>query len=124
MKLLIRISSEDEVDGMPLVDHQTRRVVRPTPAVPIPPRAAPPAAARSVAANASTSTSMDVPQGPVMDKVVVKKSALLSMKRQMAALIHGELPAGETGARDTPVSLSRFLTKVPYQGSLSSSHHQ
>ena len=88
-KAAIGISSEDEVDGMPLVDHQARRVVRPTPAVPILPRAAPAAAARS-AATASTSMSMDVPQGPVPDEVVVKKSALLSMKRQMAALIHGE----------------------------------
>ena len=52
--------------------------------------------------------SMDVPQGPVPDEVIVKKSALLSMKRQMAALIHGEeLPAGEAGSRGT--------SEVPYQ---------
>ena len=80
----IGISSEDEVDGMPLVDHQVRRAVRPTPAVPVPPRAAPPAAAGS-AATVSTGMSMDVPQGPVLDEVVVKKLALVRMKRQVTA---------------------------------------
>ena len=104
----IGISSKDEVDGMPLVDHQARRAVRPTPAVPIPPSTAPSAAARSAAATVSTGTSMDVPQGPAPDEVIVKKSALLSMKRQMAALIHGEeLPAGEAGVRGT--------SEVPHQ---------
>ena len=63
---------------MPLVDHQARRAVRPTPAVLVPPRAAPPAAARS-AATVSTGMSMDAPQGPVLDEVVVKKSALVRM---------------------------------------------
>ena len=102
------IGISSEVDGMPLVDHQARRAVRPTPAVPIPPSAAPPAAAGSAAATASTSTSMDVPQGPAPDEVIVKKSALLSMKGQMATLIHGEeLPAGEAGVRGT--------SEVPYQ---------
>ena len=106
----IGISSEDEVDGMPLVDHQVRRAVRPTPAVPAPPRAAPPAAAGSAAtvstaATASTGTSTDV---PAPDEVIIKKSALFIMKRQVAALIQGEeLSAGGADARDTP--------EVPYQ---------
>ena len=82
----VGISSKDEADGMPLVDHQARRAVRPTPAVPVPPRAAPPAAAGS-AATASTGTSTEAPQGPVPDEVVVKKSSLLTMKRQVATLI-------------------------------------
>ena len=36
----VGISSKDEADGMPLVDHQVRRAVRPTPAAPTPPAAA------------------------------------------------------------------------------------
>ena len=106
----IGISSEDKADGMPLVDHQVRRAVRPTPAVPAPPRAALPAAAGSAAtvftaATASTSTSTDV---PAPDEVIVEKSALFIMKRQVAALIWGEeLSAGGADARDTP--------EVPYQ---------
>ena len=84
----IGISSEAEVDGMPVVDHQVRRVVRPTPSVPVPLRAAPPAAARSLA-TVSTCMSMDVPQGPALDEVVVKKSALVRMKRQVTVLICG-----------------------------------
>ena len=101
---------QDTEDGMPLVDHQARRAVRPTPAVPTPPSAAPAAAAgstatASAAATASTGTSTDV---PALDEVIIKKSALLSMKRQVAALIHGEvLSAGGEGARNTP--------EVPYQ---------
>ena len=112
-KATIGISSEDEADGMPLVDHQVRRAVRPMPAVPAPPRAAPLAAAGSAAdvstaATTNTDASTNVPQGPVLDEVVVKKSALLTMKRQVAALIQGEeLPAGGVDARDTP--------EVPYQ---------
>ena len=100
----VGISSEDEADGMPLVDHQVRRAVRPTPAAPTPPAAAVESAATmSTAATASTSTSTDTP-----DEVVVKKSALLTMKRQVAALIRREeLPAGVAGARGTP--------EVPYQ---------
>ena len=88
-KAAIGISSEDKADGMPLVDHQARRAVRPTSAVPTPPSAAPPAAdssaaTASAAATASTSTSTDV---PAPDEVIVKKSALFTMKRQVAALI-------------------------------------
>ena len=87
----VGISSKDEVDGMPLVDHQVRRVVRPTPAVPAPPAAAAGfTATMSTAATASTGTSTDTPQGSVPDEVVVKKSALLTMKRQVAALIQGK----------------------------------
>ena len=91
-KATIGISSEDEADGMPLVDHQVRRAVRPTPAVPAPPRAAPLAAAGSTAdvstvATANTGASTYVTQGPALDEVVVKKSALLTMKRQVVALI-------------------------------------
>ena len=87
-KAAVGISSEDEADGMPLVDHQVRRVVRPTPAVPAPPAAAAGSAATvSTAATASTGTSTDAPQGSVPDEVVVKKSALLTMKRQVATLI-------------------------------------
>ena len=107
-KALVGISSKDEVDGMPLVDHQARRVVRPTPAAPTPPASAAGSAAMSTAATASTCTSTDAPQGPTSEEVVVKKSALLTMKRQVAALIRGEeLPACEAGARGTP--------EVPYQ---------
>ena len=105
----VGISSEDEADGMPLVDHQVRRVVRPTPAAPTPPAAAVGSAATiSTAATASMGTSTDAPQGPTPDEVVVEKSALLTMKRQVAALIRGEeLPAGQAGARGT--------SEVPYQ---------
>ena len=105
----VGISSEDEADGMPLVDHQVRRAVRPTPAAPTPPAsAARSAAAMSTAATASTGTSTDAPQGPMSDEVVVKKSAFLTMKRQVAALIREEeLPACEAGARGIP--------EVPYQ---------
>ena len=84
----VGISSEDEADGMPLVDHQVRRAVRPTPAAPAPPAAAAGSAATvSTAATASMGTCTDAPQGPAPDEVVVKKSALLTMKRQVAALI-------------------------------------
>ena len=88
----IGISSEDKADGMPLVDHQVRRAVRPMPAVPAPPRAAPPAGGGSTAdvptaAATNTGASTNVSQGLVPDEVVVKKSALLAMKRQAAALI-------------------------------------
>ena len=83
----VGISSEDEVDGMPLVDHQVRRTVRPTPAAPAPPAAAGSAATMSTAATASMGTSTDAPQGPAPDEVVVRKSALLTMKRQVATLI-------------------------------------
>ena len=87
-KAAVGISSKDEVDGMPLVDHQVRRVVRPTPAAPTPPAAAGGSAATmSTAATASMGTSTDAPQGPTPDEAVVKKSALLTMKRQVAALI-------------------------------------
>ena len=105
----VAISSEDEADSMPLVDHQVRRAVRPTPAAPaLPAAAAGSTATVSTAATASMGTSTDAPQCPAPDEVVVKKSALLTMKRQMAALIQGEeLPAGGAGARDTP--------DVPYQ---------
>ena len=99
----VGISSEDEANSMPLVDHQARRAVRPTPAAPTPPAAAVGSAATmSTAATASTGTSTDAPQGPTPDEVVVKKSALLTMKRQVAALIRGEeLPAGGAGVRGT-----------------------
>ena len=84
----VGISSEDQVDGMPLVDHQERRAVRPTPAASVPPpSAAGSAATASTAATASMGTSTDAPQGPAPGEVVVKKSALLTMKRQMTALI-------------------------------------
>ena len=84
----VGISSEDKADGMPLVDHQVRRVVRPTPAASVlPPSAAGLAATASTAATASMGTSTDAPQGPALGEVVVKKSALLTMKRQMTALI-------------------------------------
>ena len=89
-KAAVGISSKDEVDSMPLVDHQVRRVVRPTPAAPTPPAAAAAAesaATMSTAATASMGTSTDAPQGPMPDEVVVKKSALLTMKRQVATLI-------------------------------------
>ena len=57
----------------------------------------------STAATASMGTSTDAPQGPMPDEVVIKKSALLTMKRQVAALIRGEeLPAGGAGVRGTP----------------------
>ena len=78
----VGISSEDEVDSMPLVDHQVRRVVRPTPAASVPPlSAAGSAATASTAATASMGTSTDAPQGPALGEVVVKKSALLTMKK-------------------------------------------
>ena len=75
----VGISSEDEADGMPSVDHQVRRAIRPTPAASVP--------TASTAATASTGTSTDASQGPALGEVVVKKSALLTMKRQMTALI-------------------------------------
>ena len=108
-KATVGISSEDKADGMPLVDHQVRRAVRPTPAAPAPPAAAAGSAATvSTAATASMGTSTDAPQGSAPDEVVVKKSSLLTMKRQVAALIRGEeLPAGGAGGRDT--------LEVPYQ---------
>ena len=84
----VGISSKDEADGKPLVDHQARRAVRPTPAAPAPPAAAAGSTATvSTAATASTGTFTDAPQGPAPDQVVVKKSALLTMKRQVATLI-------------------------------------
>ena len=88
-KAAVGISSEDKANGMPLVDHQVRRVVRPTPAAPAPPAAAAvgSAATMSTAATASMGTSTDAPQGSAPDEVVVKKSALLTMKRQVATLI-------------------------------------
>ena len=87
-KAAVGISSKDEVDSMPLVDHQVRRAVRPSPAAPTPPAAAAGSAATMpTAATASMDTSTDAPQGPAPDEVVVKKSALLTMKRQVAALI-------------------------------------
>ena len=87
-KATVGISSEDEADSMPLVDHQVRRAVRSTPAAPAPPAAAAGSAATvSTAATASMGTSTDAPQGLAPDEVVVKKSALLTMKRQVAALI-------------------------------------
>ena len=101
---------------MPLVDHQVMRAVSPMPAVPAPPRAAPLAAAGSAAdvstaATANTGASTNVPQGPALDEVVVKKSALLTMTRQVAALIQGEeLPAGGADARYTPEVLYQVPT--------------
>ena len=69
----VGISTEDEADGMPLVDHQVRRAVRPTPAASVPPpSAAVSAATASTAATASMGTSTDAPQGPAPGKVVVK----------------------------------------------------
>ena len=88
-KAAIGISSKDEADGMPLVDHQVRRAVRPMPAVPAPPAAAGSTADVSTAATTNTGVPTKVPQGPALDEVVVKKSALLTMKRQVAALIQG-----------------------------------
>ena len=109
-KAAVGISSEDEVDSMPPVDHQVRSVVRLTPAAPAAPAAAAvgPATTMSMAATASMGTSTDAPQGPAPDEVVIKKSALLTMKRQVAVLIQGEeLSAGGAGARGT--------LEVPYQ---------
>ena len=96
----VGIPSKDEVDSMSLVDH---------PAASAPPAAAAGSTATvSTAATASMGTSTDAPQGPAPDEVFVKKSALHTMKRQVATLIQGEeLPAGGPGARDTP--------EVPYQ---------
>ena len=77
--------SEDEAEGMPMVPHQARRAVCPAPA----PAPAPSATAGSAAAAPAS--------GP--GEVIVKKAALVSMKKQMAAIIRGEdLPAAQLGA--------------------------
>ena len=90
---LVGISSEDEAEDLdldPSIAHQAVRWSVPVPSAgtsAAPSAGAGSAATVSTAATASTGTSTDVPQGPVPDEVVGKKSALLTMKRQVATLI-------------------------------------
>ena len=108
----VRLSSEDEAEGMPLVPHQAHQAVRPPTPLVSPPDEVPttsgtsyaPAAVGSVAAALAASTAEG---GPSPDEVVVKKAVLVLMKHQMAALIQGkELPAPQPQARD--------ILEVPY----------
>ena len=99
---LVGLLSKDEAEAMPLVPHQVRRTVHPAPA---PTPASAPALAPAPTPSAAAAAPAPTP-GP--GEVVIKKAALVTMKKQMAALIRGEdLPAAQTGAQDT--------AEVPYQ---------
>ena len=110
---LVGISSEDEAEGLdldPAIAHQAVRQGAPAPIVGT--SAVPSAEVRSAAAMAGPT--------PGPEEVIMKKAALVTMQRQIAALVRGEdLPASQPGARevqDLPylvLAVGREDTKCP-----------
>ena len=117
---LVGISSEDEEEDLDLDLAITHWAVRQGASAPIVGTSAVP----SVAATAAGPT-----LGP--DEVIMKKAALVTMQKQMAALVRGEdLPASQPGARevqdvpyvvpavgreDTKCPICHLVFKTPYQ---------
>ena len=80
----VGISSEDEAQGMPLVDHQACLAVRPA-QVPVTSTATPGTSTTPSATAGSAAAAALAVGAPGPDEVVVKKAALVTMKRQVAA---------------------------------------
>ena len=90
---LVGISSEDEAEDLDLDPDIARRAVRQGAPAPIAGTSAVPSAeVRSAAAVAGPT--------PGPEEVIMKKAALVTMQKQMVALVMGEdLPASQPGAR-------------------------
>ena len=87
---LVGISSENEAEDLDLDPAIACRAVQQSAPAPIVGTSAVPSAAATAA-------------GPTLgpDEVIVKKAALVTMQKQMAALVRGEdLPASQPGARE------------------------
>ena len=121
---LVGISSEDEAEDLdldPAITHWAVRQGAPAPIVGTSP--VPSAEVRSAAAVAGPT--------PGPEEVIMKKAALVTMQKQMAALVRGEdLPASQPGARevqdmpyvvpavgreDTKCPICHLVFKTPYQ---------
>ena len=120
---LVGISSEDEAEDLDLDPAITHRAVRQGAPAPITGTSAVPSAeVRSAAAVAGPT--------PGPEEVIIKKAALVTMQKQMAALVRGEhLPASQPGARqvqdvpyvmpvvgreDTKCPICHLVFKTPY----------
>ena len=91
---LVGISSEDEAEDLdldPSIAHQAVRQSVPAPS-----------AGTSTAPSAAVgSTAAVVGPTPGLDEVIVKRAALVTMQKQLAALVRGEdLSAPQPGARE------------------------
>ena len=121
---LVGISSEDEAEDLDLDPAITHWAVRQGAPAPIAGTSAVSSAeARSAAAVAGPT--------PGPEEVIVKKAALVTVQKQMAALVRGEdLPASQPGARevqdvpyvvpavggeDTKCPICHLVFKTPYQ---------
>ena len=117
---LVGISSGDEAEDLDLDPAITHQAVRQGTPAPIVGTSAVPSAAATVAGPT-----------PGPDEVIVKKAALVTMQKQMSALVRGEdLPASQPGARevldvpyvvpavgreDTRCPICHLVFKTPYQ---------
>ena len=106
---LVGISSEDEAEDLDLDPAIAHQAVRQGAPAPVAGTSAVPLAAATVAGPT-----------PGPDEVIMKKAALVTMQKQMAALVRGEdLPASQPGARevqDVPyvvLAVGREDTKYP-----------
>ena len=89
---LVGISSEDEAEDLDLDPAITHWVVRQGAPAPI--------AGTSGVLSAEERLTAAV-TGPTPEEVIVKKAALVTVQKQMAALVRGEdLPASQPGARE------------------------
>ena len=116
---LVGISSEDEAEDLDLDPSIVHQAVRWS--VPVP------SAGTSAAAGSAAAVVGPTP-GP--DEVIVKRTALVTMQKQMAALVRGEdLPAPQPGVRevqdmpyavpavgreDTRCPICHLVFKTPY----------
>ena len=121
---LVGISSEDEAEDLDLGPSTACQAVRQGAPAPTAGTSATPSAAAGSAAAVAVPT-------PGPDKVIVKKAALVTMQKQMAALVRGEdLPVTQPGARevqnmpyvvlvvgreDTRCPVCHLVFKTPYQ---------
>ena len=121
---LVGISSEDEAEDLDLDPSIAHRAVRQGAPAPTAGTSAMPSAATGSKAAVAGPT-------PGPDEVIVKRVALVTMQRQMAALVRGEdLPAPQPGAREvqdmpyvvlavgrenTRCPVCHLVFKTPYQ---------
>ena len=121
---LVGISSEDEAEDLDLDLAIACQAVR---------QGAPAPIARTSAVPSAEVTSAAAVAGPTPgpEEVIMKKAALVTMQKQMAALVRGEdLPASQPGARevqdmpyvvlavgreDTKCPICHLVFKIPYQ---------